>query len=164
MTNTNWQAYSGEATMSYFTQMAGLGRAQFRQRRDRHRRRRGARPRTVAQTSADTSETSGPTSPAARSTSCCRSRWSSRSCSCSRAWCKLSRLMRPRPRSKARRKQIPLGPAASQIAIKQLGTNGGGFFGAEQRASLRESDAAFELPRDASRSLRSPRRWFTCSA
>jgi potassium-transporting ATPase potassium-binding subunit len=24
---------------------------------------------------------------------------------------------------------IPLGPAASQIAIKQLGTNGGGFFG-----------------------------------
>ncbi|MFO1525329.1 MAG: potassium-transporting ATPase subunit KdpA [Turneriella sp.] len=25
--------------------------------------------------------------------------------------------------------QLPLGPAASQIAIKQLGTNGGGFFG-----------------------------------
>ena len=24
---------------------------------------------------------------------------------------------------------IPMGPAASQIAIKQLGTNGGGFFG-----------------------------------
>ena len=24
---------------------------------------------------------------------------------------------------------VPLGPAASQIAIKQLGTNGGGFFG-----------------------------------
>lgn len=24
VTNTNWQAYSGEATMSYFTQMAGL--------------------------------------------------------------------------------------------------------------------------------------------
>src|SRR5579875_804667 len=23
-TNTNWQAYSGESTMSYFTQMAGL--------------------------------------------------------------------------------------------------------------------------------------------
>ena len=26
--------------------------------------------------------------------------------------------------------EIPMGPAASQIAIKQLGTNGGGFFGA----------------------------------
>src|SRR4029079_7359581 len=24
---------------------------------------------------------------------------------------------------------LPLGPAASQVAIKQLGTNGGGFFG-----------------------------------
>ncbi|MGC1370535.1 MAG: potassium-transporting ATPase subunit KdpA, partial [Candidatus Sulfotelmatobacter sp.] len=24
-TNTNWQAYAGESTMSYFTQMAGLG-------------------------------------------------------------------------------------------------------------------------------------------
>lgn len=29
----------------------------------------------------------------------------------------------------ARTQLIPLGPAASQIAIKQLGTNGGGFFG-----------------------------------
>jgi K+-transporting ATPase ATPase A chain len=28
------------------------------------------------------------------------------------------------------RQLIPLGPAASQVAIKQLGTNGGGFFGA----------------------------------
>lgn len=24
---------------------------------------------------------------------------------------------------------LPMGPAASQVAIKQLGTNGGGFFG-----------------------------------
>ncbi|MBC3803293.1 potassium-transporting ATPase subunit KdpA [Acetobacterium fimetarium] len=31
---------------------------------------------------------------------------------------------------------IPLGPAASQIAIKQLGTNGGGFFGANSAFSL----------------------------
>ena len=29
VTNTNWQAYSGEATMSYFTQMAGLGVQNF---------------------------------------------------------------------------------------------------------------------------------------
>ena len=32
--------------------------------------------------------------------------------------------------------QIPLGPAASQIAIKQLGTNGGGFFGANSAHPL----------------------------
>ena len=31
---------------------------------------------------------------------------------------------------------IPLGPAASQIAIKQLGTNGGGFFGANSTHPL----------------------------
>jgi K+-transporting ATPase ATPase A chain len=35
----------------------------------------------------------------------------------------------PAPRAEAVRTQtVPLGPAASQIAIKQLGTNGGGFF------------------------------------
>ena len=28
-TNTNWQAYSGETTMSYFTQMAGLAYHNF---------------------------------------------------------------------------------------------------------------------------------------
>ena len=28
-TNTNWQAYAGEATMSYFTQMAGLAYHNF---------------------------------------------------------------------------------------------------------------------------------------
>lgn len=37
---------------------------------------------------------------------------------------------------------IPLGPAASQIAIKQLGTNGGGFFGANSTYPL-ENPTAF---------------------
>ena len=35
-----------------------------------------------------------------------------------------------RRRSKARKQTIALGPVASQEAIKQLGTNGGGFFNA----------------------------------
>lgn len=34
---------------------------------------------------------------------------------------------------------IPLGPAASQIAIKQLGTNGGGFFGVNSAYPLENS-------------------------
>jgi potassium-transporting ATPase potassium-binding subunit len=34
---------------------------------------------------------------------------------------------------------IPLGPAASQIAIKQLGTNGGGFFGVNSAFPLENS-------------------------
>lgn len=37
---------------------------------------------------------------------------------------------------------IPLGPAASQIAIKQIGTNGGGFFGANSAFPL-ENPTAF---------------------
>ncbi|MEG1523421.1 MAG: potassium-transporting ATPase subunit KdpA [Clostridia bacterium] len=36
---------------------------------------------------------------------------------------------------------LPLGPAASQIAIKQLGTNGGGFFGANSAYPLENPTA-----------------------
>src|SRR4029078_6635099 len=36
---------------------------------------------------------------------------------------------------------IPLGPAASQIAIKQLGTNGGGFYGVNSAHPLEERTA-----------------------
>ena len=40
----------------------------------------------------------------------------------------LPRRTRPRRRSRARTQTIARGPVASQIAIKQLGTNGGGFY------------------------------------
>ncbi len=40
---------------------------------------------------------------------------------------------------------IPEGPAASQIAIKQLGTNGGGFFGANSAHPFENSTAASNL-------------------
>ena len=36
---------------------------------------------------------------------------------------------------------LPLGPAASQIAIKQLGTNGGGFFGVNSAHPFENPDA-----------------------
>ncbi len=36
-TNTNWQAYGGESTMSYLTQMAGLAFHNFRLRGGRNR-------------------------------------------------------------------------------------------------------------------------------
>ena len=129
MTNTNWQAYSGEATMSYFTQMAGLGRAQFRQRRDRHRRCTCAHPRADAENRRRHSGIFGPISRAARSTYCCRSRSFSRSCSWNKVWCRRFDGYPTATTIEGASQQIPLGPAASQIAIKQLGTNGGGFFG-----------------------------------
>ena len=43
---------------------------------------------------------------------------------------------------------IALGPVASQVAIKMLGTNGGGFFNANCRPPVREPDGAVELRAD----------------
>ena len=43
---------------------------------------------------------------------------------------------------------IAQGPVASQEIIKEWGTNGGGFFNANSAHPLREPDAVFELPRD----------------
>jgi K+-transporting ATPase ATPase A chain len=40
---------------------------------------------------------------------------------------------------------IPLGPAASQVAIKQLGTNGGGFYNANSAHPLENPDALSNL-------------------
>jgi K+-transporting ATPase ATPase A chain len=40
---------------------------------------------------------------------------------------------------------IPLGPAASQVAIKQLGTNGGGFYNANSSHPLENPDALTNL-------------------
>ena len=40
---------------------------------------------------------------------------------------------------------VPLGPAASQVAIKQLGTNGGGFFGANSAHPLENPNALSSL-------------------
>ena len=40
---------------------------------------------------------------------------------------------------------LALGPAASQIAIKDLGTNGGGFFNANSAHPFRESDTIIQL-------------------
>ena len=48
-TNTNWQSYGGEGTMSYFSQMVGADHPQlhFRRRRHLHRRRAGPRDRAA---------------------------------------------------------------------------------------------------------------------
>ena len=142
-TNTNWQAYGGESTMSYFTQMAGLAYHNFvsaatgialaiafirgiAQTREGHARqllgRPGARPRSGC---------------------CCRSASSARCCSCRRAWSRTSgRTTGAADRSAdvttgatASRNQvseqtIAQGPVASQEIIKEFGTNGGGFFNA----------------------------------
>lgn len=128
LTNTNWQAYSGEASLSYLTQMAGLGVQNF------------------------LSAATGLAAMAALARGLSR-----RSASgLGNFWSDVVRstlyLLVPlcfifavvlvgqgvvmsfspyvHATTLAGTEQIiPLGPAASQIAIKQLGTNGGGFFG-----------------------------------
>jgi K+-transporting ATPase ATPase A chain len=128
MTNTNWQAYSGENTMSYFTQMAGLAVHNF------------------------VSAATGIAVAVALARGLVRKQASG----IGNFWADLTRctLYVLLPLSilitvllaqqgvvqtfdsyptattlEGASQQIPLGPVASQIAIKQLGTNGGGFFG-----------------------------------
>ncbi|UUY07557.1 potassium-transporting ATPase subunit KdpA [Pseudomonas sp. J452] len=128
VTNTNWQAYSGEAALSYFSQMVGLGVQNF-------------------------------VSPAvglAVLVVFCRGIARRSSNSVGNFWVDLTRatlygllpfclllalflVWQGVPQTfleyvtahtlSGADQVIPLGPAASQIAIKQLGTNGGGFFG-----------------------------------
>ncbi len=128
VTNTNWQAYSGEATMSYFTQMAGLAVQNFLS---------AATGLTVA-----VALTRGLTG--ARD-GLIGNFWEDllRSILC--VLLPLSAVLavvlvaEGVPQTLAPyaiattlagdEQKIPLGPVASQLAIKQLGTNGGGFFG-----------------------------------
>jgi K+-transporting ATPase ATPase A chain len=128
MTNTNWQAYSGENTISYFTQMAGLAVHNF------------------------VSAATG----IAVAVALVRGLVRKQASGIGNFWADLTRctLYILLPLSiliavvlaqqgvvqtfdgyptattlEGASQQIPLGPVASQIAIKQLGTNGGGFFG-----------------------------------
>ncbi|MDG9924153.1 MULTISPECIES: potassium-transporting ATPase subunit KdpA [unclassified Pseudomonas] len=128
VTNTNWQAYSGEASLSYFSQMIGLTVQNF-------------------------------VSPAvglAILVAFARGIARKSSAGIGNFWVDLTRatlygllpfcvilalllVWQGVPQTfidyvqvktlTGADQTIPLGPAASQIAIKQLGTNGGGFFG-----------------------------------
>jgi K+-transporting ATPase ATPase A chain len=127
MTNTDWQSYSGETTMSHLTQMAGLAVQNF------------------------VSAAAGMAVMAALVRGLARKRAST----IGNFWVDLTRttvrILLPlsfvfalvlvsqgviqnfRGATEVRTlegatQSIPGGPAASQVAIKQLGTNGGGFF------------------------------------
>ncbi len=136
MTNTNWQAYSGEATLSYLVQLLGLtvqnflsaatGIAVFL-----------AFARGLTQKS---SEKIG-------------NFWADMTRAIVHVLLPLSMLLAialiaegvvqsfsdyvTATTLEGAKQVIPLGPAASQIAIKQLGTNGGGFFGVNSAHPLR---------------------------
>ena len=128
VTNTNWQSYSGEASLSYLSQMAGLTVQNF------------------------VSAATG----LAVLVALCRGISRRSASTLGNFWADMTRatlygllplclllalflVWQGVPQTFAHYvnamtmqgadQVIPLGPAASQIAIKQLGTNGGGFFG-----------------------------------
>ncbi|WP_330509126.1 potassium-transporting ATPase subunit KdpA [Pseudomonas putida] len=128
VTNTNWQAYSGEASVSYLSQMLGLTVQNF----------------------------VSPATGLAVLVALCRGIARRSATTLGNFWVDMTRatlygllplcvllalllVWQGVPQTFADYahaltlqggdQTIPLGPAASQIAIKQLGTNGGGFFG-----------------------------------
>ena len=137
MTNTNWQAYSGESTLSYFTQMMGLTVQNFVSpavgiavlfvliRGFVQVRKEGLGsfwtdvtrilfyiliPLSVVLTLGQVSQGVVQNFKPYETVS----------------------LVEPivlKDGTSVTKQIVPMGPAASQIAIKQLGTNGGGFFG-----------------------------------
>ncbi|WP_282287435.1 potassium-transporting ATPase subunit KdpA, partial [Pseudomonas sp. PS02302] len=144
VTNTNWQAYSGEASLSYFSQMIGLGVQNF------------------------VSAAVGVAVLAALARGITR-----RSAQeIGNFWVDLFRaifyvllplsvplalllIWQGVPQTFASyvdattlqgaTQTLPLGPAASQIAIKQLGTNGGGFFGVNSAHPFENPTALSDL-------------------
>ncbi|MNF61790.1 Potassium-transporting ATPase A chain [compost metagenome] len=128
VTNTNWQAYSGEATLSYFSQMVGLGVQDFVS---------AAVGLCVLVVFAR--------GISRRSTDRLGNFWVDLTRGTLYGLLPLCLLLAlflvwqgvPQTLTdyvhaltlQGTEQSIPLGPAASQIAIKQLGTNGGGFFG-----------------------------------
>lgn len=132
-TNTNWQAYGGESTMSYLTQMAGLAWHNFISaaagiavmlviaRGLTYRLEPGA-PKTIGNFWVD----------AIRSTLYLLLPLSS-VIALVLVWQGVIQNFSPYVELttlEGAKQTLAMGPTASQIAIKQLGTNGGGFFNA----------------------------------
>ena len=128
VTNTNWQSYSGEASLSYLSQMAGLTVQNF-----------------VSAATGLAVLVALCRGISRRSASTLGNFWADMTRATLYGLLPLCLLLAvflvwqgvPQTFShyvnavtmQGADQVIPLGPAASQIAIKQLGTNGGGFFG-----------------------------------
>jgi len=127
-TNTNWQAYSGENTMSYFTQMAGLAVHNFVSAAT------GIAVAVALARGLVRKQASGIGNFLADLTRCTLYILLPLSILIAVVLAQqgVVQTFDAYPTAttlEGASQQIPLGPVASQIAIKQLGTNGGGFFG-----------------------------------
>lgn len=138
MTNTNWQAYNGEVSASDLSQMAGLAVHNFLSAATGMAAMlalfRGIRNRPVVTDAPDRINSAG-----------LGNFWVDLTRSILYVFIPLSLLLAVVLMSQGviqnfsgpahavtlegKEQVLPMGPAASQIAIKQLGSNGGGFFG-----------------------------------
>lgn len=137
VTNTNWQGYGGEVTMSYLTQMLGLGVQNFVSAATGMavlvaliRGLRGASMRTIGNCWVDlTRSTLYVLLPLSVVLAVALvSQGVVQSFDGPREAALVAPITGADGAPETAMQMIPLGPAASQIAIKQLGTNGGGFF------------------------------------
>jgi len=144
VTNTNWQAYSGEASLSYFSQMVGLGVQNF-----------ASAAVGVAVLAA---LARGITRRSAQEignfwVDLFRATFYVLLPLCVPLallliWQGVSQTFAPYVDAttlQGASQTLPLGPAASQIAIKQLGTNGGGFFGVNSAHPFENPTALSDL-------------------
>lgn len=136
-TNTNWQGYGGEATMSYLTQMLGLGVQNFLSAasgmavlvaliRGFMRRQASEIGNFYVDFTRGTLYILLPLSLILSIV--LMSQGVVQSFSAYQSVDLVEPLSIQAQAEQVTQQTIPLGPAASQVAIKQLGTNGGGFF------------------------------------
>ncbi|AHZ84273.1 potassium-transporting ATPase subunit KdpA [Bdellovibrio bacteriovorus] len=128
VTNTNWQAYSGESTLSYLTQMLGLGVQNF-----------------VSAATGFSVFLAFTRGIARKQVTGLGNFWVDLTRSTVHVLLPFSLVLAlflvgegvvqnfsayiPAKTIEGAEQLLPQGPAASQVAIKQLGSNGGGFFG-----------------------------------
>ena len=133
-TNTNWQGYGGETTMSYLTQMLGLGVQNFLSAasgmavlaaliRGFVRREAAGLGNFWVDATRSTLYVLLPLS-----TLLALLLASQGVVQSFEPYYSVTTIEAPAAGAGAAAQTVPLGPAASQVAIKQLGTNGGGFF------------------------------------
>ena len=162
-TNTNWQGYGGETTMSYLTQMLGLARAELRVGRDRHGRAGRADPRLRAPADATTignfwvdltrSDALHPAAAVARARA--RARVAGRRADASTPYARPSTLARAdddgRRRASRRSPSRSLAARPGRVADRDQAARHERrrLLQRELGASVREPDAAVELPRGA---------------
>ncbi len=135
-TNTNWQGYAGEATMSYLTQMLGLAVQNFVSAASGMavmvaliRGIRGRMTETIGNFWVDlTRSTLYILLPLSLVLALAQTSQGVVQNFSAYATAELAQPTADADGKTVSEQTLPMGPASSQIAIKQLGTNGGGFF------------------------------------